>query len=161
MCIRDRAGALLLATFVAGESMLIVYSRTGVMDGILLFFMLATFLAALLVRRREQVLLPMALLGLAIAVKWAAFPLVVPVGYVLWRRGFLKPFLLTLWVPMVIYLGVVFLGQIANPTGAGIAFNDNSVFENVIRWHRQALVNAAKSVPNLQASPWWLSLIHI
>ena len=152
---RERAGALLLATFVACESMLIVYSRTGVMDGILLFFMLATLLAALLVRRRGQILLPMALFGLAIAVKWAAFPLVVPVGYVLWRRGFLKPFLLTLWVPMVIYLGVVFLGQIANPAGAGTVFNDNSVFTNVIRWHRQALVNAAKSVPNLQASPWW------
>ena len=152
---KERVAALLLGTFVACESMLIVYSRTGVMDGILVFFMLATFLAALLVRRREQVLLPMALFGLAIAVKWAAFPLVVPVGYVLWRRGFLKPFLLTLWVPMVIYLGVVFIGQIANPTGAGNVFNDNSVFKNVIQWHRQALVNAAKAVPNLQASPWW------
>ena len=152
---RERVAALLLVTLVACETMLIVYSRTGVMDGILVFFMLATFLAALLVRRRQQLLWPMALFGLTIAVKWAALPLVVPVGYVLWRRGFLKPFLLTLWVPVVIYLGVVFLGQIANPTGAGILFNDNNVFTNVIRWHRQALVNAAKAVPNVQASPWW------
>ena len=152
---RERVAALLLVTLVACETMLIVYSRTGVMDGILVFFMLATFLAALLVRRRQHLLWPMALFGLTIAVKWAALPLVVPVGYILWRRGFLKPFLLTLWVPVVIYLSVVFLGQIANPTGAGILFNDNNVFTNVIRWHRQALVNAAKAVPNVQASPWW------
>src|SRR5919205_220638 len=39
---RERVGALLLATFIAGETMLIAYSRTGLMDGILVFFMLAT-----------------------------------------------------------------------------------------------------------------------
>jgi dolichyl-phosphate-mannose-protein mannosyltransferase len=152
---RERVAVLLLVTFVSCESMLIVYSRTGVMDGILLFFMLATFLAALLVRQRQQILWPMVLLGLAVAVKWAAFPLVVPVGYVLWRKGFLKPFLWTLWVPAIVYLSVVFVGQVANPTGAGNIFNDNSVFKNVFMWHRQALVNAAKAVPNVQASPWW------
>jgi 4-amino-4-deoxy-L-arabinose transferase-like glycosyltransferase len=42
---KERAGALLLATFIACETMLIVYSRTGLMDGILVFFVLATFLA--------------------------------------------------------------------------------------------------------------------
>jgi dolichyl-phosphate-mannose--protein O-mannosyl transferase len=97
----------------------------------------------------------MVLLGLTVAVKWAAFPLAVPVGYVLWRRGFLKPFLLTLWVPAVVYLFVVFAGQVANPTGAGRFFNENNVFTNVFRWHRQALVNASRAVPNEQASPWW------
>jgi dolichyl-phosphate-mannose--protein O-mannosyl transferase len=152
---RERVAALLLATFIASETILIVYSRTGLMDGILVFFMLATFLAALLVVRREQVIWPMVLLGLTVAVKWAAFPLAVPVGYVLWRRGLLKPFLLTLWIPAVVYLTVVFVGQVANPTGAGRFFNENNVFENVLKWHRQALVNASKAVPNPQASPPW------
>ena len=152
---RERVAALLLATFIACETMLIVYSRTGLMDGILVFFILATFLAASLVERGEQVLWPMVLLGLTIAVKWAAFPLVVPVGYILWRRGLLKPFLLTLWVPMVVYLAVVFVGQVANPTGAGRFFNENNPFTNVVRWHRQALANASRAVPNAQASPWW------
>ena len=114
---KERLAALLLATFIACETILIVYSRTGLMDGILVFFMLATFLAALLVQRRGQVLWPMVLLGLTIAVKWAAFPLAAPVGYILWRRGLLKPFLLTLWVPAVVYLAVVFFGQLINPTG--------------------------------------------
>src|SRR5919112_1928313 len=152
---KERVGALLLATFIACETMLIVYSRTGLMDGILVFFVLATFLAAVLVRRRQQILWPMVLLGLAVAVKWAAFPLAVPVGYVLWRKGFLKPFLFTLWVPAIVYLSVVFFGQVANPTGASSAFNENNPFTNVVRWHRQALVNVTKAVPNDQASPWW------
>jgi len=152
---KERVGTLLLATFIAGETMLIVYSRTGLMDGILVFFMLGTLTAALRVGRGEQVPWPMVLLGLTIAVKWAAFPLVVPVGYVLWRRGLLKPFLLTLWVPVVVYFAVVFVGQVANPTGAGRFFNENNVFTNVVRWHRQALVNVSRAVPNDQASPWW------
>jgi dolichyl-phosphate-mannose-protein mannosyltransferase len=50
---------------------------------------------------------------------------------------------------------VVFVGQVANPTGAGKAFNDNGPFTNVVNWHRQALVNVSRAVPNEQASPWW------
>jgi len=152
---KERVAALLLATFIACETMLIVYSRIGLMDGILVFFMLSTLLSALLVRRREQILWPAVLLGLTIAVKWAAFPLAVPVGYMLWRRGFLKPFLMTLWVPAVVYSSVVLVGQVANPTGAGRFFNDNNVFTNVVQWHRQALKNVSRAVPNDQASPWW------
>jgi dolichyl-phosphate-mannose-protein mannosyltransferase len=152
---RERVGALLLATFIACETMLIVYSRTGLMDGILVFFVLATFLAAVLVRRRGQILWPMILLGLSVAVKWAALPVAVPVGYILWRKGLLKPMLWTLWVPALVYLSVVFVGQVANPTGAGRAFNDNGTVTNVVNWHRQALVNLSRAVPNAQASPWW------
>ncbi len=152
---KERVAALLLATFIACETMLIVYSRIGLMDGILVFFMLSTLLSALLVGRREQILWPAVLLGLTIAVKWAAFPLAVPVGYMLWRRGFLKPFLMTLWVPAVVYSSVVLVGQVANPTGAGRFFNDNNVFTNVVQWHRQALKNVSRAVPNDQASPWW------
>jgi dolichyl-phosphate-mannose-protein mannosyltransferase len=152
---KERLAALLLATFIACETILIVYSRTGLMDGILVFFMLATFLAALLVERRGQVLWPMVLLGLTIAVKWAAFPLAAPVGYILWRRGLLKPFLLTLWVPAVVYLAVVFFGQLISPTGASRFFNESNPFTNVVRWHRQALANVSSAVPNDQASPWW------
>jgi dolichyl-phosphate-mannose-protein mannosyltransferase len=152
---RERVAALLLATIVACETMLIVYSRTGLMDGILVLFVLATFLSAVLVRRRWQVSLPMVLLGLAVAVKWAVLPVAVPVGYILWRKDLLKPLLWTLWVPALVYLSVVFVGQAANPTGAGRDFNDNDTLTNVVNWHRQALVNVSRAVPNEQASPWW------
>src|SRR5215213_195093 len=96
---RERVAALLLATMVACETMLIVYSRTGLMDGILVLFVLVTFLSAVLVRRRGQVLWPTVLLGLCVAVNWAALPVAVAVGYVLWRKGLLKPLLWTLWIP--------------------------------------------------------------
>ena len=49
---RERVAALLLAAFIAGETFLIAYSRVGIMDLILLFFTLATLLAALLAERR-------------------------------------------------------------------------------------------------------------
>jgi dolichyl-phosphate-mannose-protein mannosyltransferase len=152
---REWVAAVLLATTIACETMLIVYSRTSLMDGILAFFLLATFLSAVMARHRWQVLLTMILLGLAVAVKWAALPVAVPAGYILWRKGLLKPLLWTLWVPAVVYLCVVFVGQAANPSGAGRDFNDNGTLTNVVNWHRQALVNVSRAVPNEQASPWW------
>ena len=87
---KERVGALLLAAFVASETILVVYSRTGLPDGILLFSILATLLTALHAERRIQVIWPAVLLGLSVGVKWAALGLVVLVGYVLWRKGLLK-----------------------------------------------------------------------
>jgi dolichyl-phosphate-mannose--protein O-mannosyl transferase len=49
---KERVGALLLAALVASETILVVYSRTGLLDGILLFFVLATLLTALRAERR-------------------------------------------------------------------------------------------------------------
>ena len=86
-----RIGALLFAAFVASETSLMVYSRTGLLDGILLFFVLATLLTALRAERRGQVIWSAVLFGLSVGVKWAALGLVVPVGYVLWREGLLSP----------------------------------------------------------------------
>lgn len=97
---KERVGALLSAAFLASETILVVYSRTGLLDGILLFFILATLLTALRVERRDQIIWPAMLLGLSVAVKWAALGLVVPVGYVLWRKGLLKPFVGALWISL-------------------------------------------------------------
>ena len=46
-CLKDRLGVLLLVTFFSAETIFIVYSRIGVMDIFLVFFVLATFLVAL------------------------------------------------------------------------------------------------------------------
>ena len=61
------------------------------MDGILVFFMLATFLAAVLAKRKKDVFWAAVLLGLSIAIKWAIFMVVVPVGYILWGKGLSDP----------------------------------------------------------------------
>src|SRR5918995_4520137 len=99
---KERIGALLLATFVASETILIVYSRMGLLDGILLFFILATLLTALRVERRGQIIWPAVLLGLSVGVKWTALGLVVPVGYVLWRKGLLRAFVDGLWISVAV-----------------------------------------------------------
>ncbi|HET6688490.1 MAG TPA: phospholipid carrier-dependent glycosyltransferase, partial [Rubrobacter sp.] len=109
-CLKERVGAVLLATFFAAETIFIVHSRIGVMDIFVVFFVLAAFLAALRAESGRQVIFSCVLLGLAIAVKWAAFPVAVPIGYVLWRKGLLRPFLGGLWISAVVYVAVVFVG---------------------------------------------------
>ncbi len=55
---------MLLAAFVASETVLVIYSRTDLLDGILLFFVLATLLTALRAEWRGQVIWPTVLFGL-------------------------------------------------------------------------------------------------
>lgn len=147
---RERVGALLLAAFVASETILVAYSRTGLLDGILLFFVLATVLTALRAERRGQVLWPALLLGLSVAVKWAALGLVVPVGYVLWRKGLLRPFVGGLWVSLVVYVLVVYVGEVAGGTG-----DPWLEWIGVWEWHLYAAGGITLPVDHPWASPWW------
>jgi dolichyl-phosphate-mannose--protein O-mannosyl transferase len=113
---KERVAALLFGTFIAGETFLVAYSRTGVMDGFLVFFMLATLLAALMAERRGEVLWVAVLLGLSIAVKWAVFMVAIPLGYILWRKGLFRVFLASLWISAVVYLAVVYVGALVSVT---------------------------------------------
>ena len=148
--LRDRLAALLLAAFVAGETFLIAYSRIGIMDLILLFFTLATLLAALLVRSKAQVLWVAVLLGLAISVKWAVLMVAVPVGYVLWRKGLFRPFVASLWVSAVLYIAVVFFGALVTVTT-----NPLEAWQWTWEWHIRAFDRITAAIPNTWGSPWW------
>ncbi len=158
---KERVGALLLTAFLAGETILVVHSRIGVMDVFLVFFTLATLLAALRARRPRHVVWTALLLGLAISVKWAAFPVAVPAGYVLWRKGLLRFFVGGLYLSALLYVLVVFVGQIWNPTGAtalnggGAVFLDANPWVLVWEWHLGALRQAGERVPHAWGSPWW------
>jgi len=149
-CLKERVGAVLMATFFAAETFFIVFSRTGVMDIFLVFFVLAAFLVALRAESNRQVIWPSLLIGLAIAVKWAAFPVAVPVGYVLWRKGLLRPFLGGLWISAIVYVAVVYVGALititANPVGAWVWMWD---------WHVDALRKVTAVIPHTWGSPWW------
>ena len=147
---RERVGTLLLAAFVASETILVAYSRTGLLDGILLFFVLATVLTALRAERRGQVIWPALLLGLSVGVKWAALGLVVPVGYVLWRKGLLRPFVGGLWVSLAAYVLLVYAGEIAGGTG-----DPWLAWIGVWEWHLYAAGGIALTVDHPWASPWW------
>ena len=147
---KSRVGALLLAAFIAGETMLITYSRTGLMDGILVFFTLATLLAALMARRSSQVIWPVVLLGLTISIKWAALMVIVPVAYLLWRKGLLKSFIVNLWISVVIYVAIVFSERLILTGGAPWR-----AWQDVLGWHVKAAGKITAAVPNPYASPWW------
>jgi dolichyl-phosphate-mannose-protein mannosyltransferase len=147
-CLKDKV--LLLVAFFSVETIFIVYSRIGVMDIFLVFFVLATFLVALRAESNRQVIISSVLLGLAIAIKWAAFPVAVPVGYVLWRRGLLRPFLGGLWISAVVYVVIVYVGALisvtANPVAAWVWVWD---------WHVKAATKISASIPHGWGSPWW------
>ncbi len=148
--LKDRVAALLLGTFIAVETMFIVYSRIGHMDGILVFFVLATLLSALWAERKGQVIWPSVLLGLSISVKWAVLGVAAPVGYILWRKKLFRPFLGGLWVSAIVYVLIVYVGQIVN--GGGNLWVE---WKAVLAWHLQAIRNMSMAFPNEWASPWW------
>ena len=152
---QNRVAAILFATLVAGETIFIIYSRTGLLDGILVFFLLVTLLAALRVEEKNQLVWPALLLGLTVAIKWAVFGIALPIGYILWRKGLFRPFLASLCVSAVVYVLVVFAGQIWNPTGPFETFANQNTVMNVVEWHKQALRNAGRAVPNSEGSQWW------
>jgi dolichyl-phosphate-mannose--protein O-mannosyl transferase len=145
-----RVGALLLTAFFAGETIMIVHSRIGVMDIFLVFFTLATFLAALRAEGRGQALWTAVLFGVAISIKWAAAPVVIPVGYVLWRKGLLRPFLGGLWIAAVIYVAIVYVERLIILTS-----NPVQAWVEVWSWHMSAFRKIGAAVPHLWGSPWW------
>jgi len=146
----ERVAAPLLVLLFAGETIFIVHSRTGVMDIFLVFFVMATFLSALWARGYGHALVTAMLLGLAVAVKWAAFPVAIPAGYVLWRKGLLKPFVASLWVSVVIYLALVYMERLIIITS-----NPFQAWEEVWSWHLEAADKVDAAIPHLWGSPWW------
>jgi dolichyl-phosphate-mannose-protein mannosyltransferase len=147
---RERVAALLLVLLFAGETILIVHSRTGVMDIFLVFFVMATFLAALWARRPGQAIWPAVLFGLAISTKWAACPVAIPAGYVLWRKGLLRHFVASLWVSVVMYFALVYVERLIIVTS-----NPVQAWVEVWRWHLGAANKITAAIPHLWGSPWW------
>jgi dolichyl-phosphate-mannose--protein O-mannosyl transferase len=147
---KERVAVLLLVFLFAGETILIVHSRTGVMDIFLVFFVMATFLLALWATGYGHALATAMLLGLAISVKWAAFPVAIPAGYVLWRKGLLKPFIASLWVSVVIYLALVYMERLIMITS-----NPFQAWKEVWSWHLQAADKVDAAIPHAWGSPWW------
>jgi dolichyl-phosphate-mannose--protein O-mannosyl transferase len=74
----------------------------------------------------------------------------VPAGYVLWRKGLLRPFLGGLWISAVVYVAVVYVGALisvtANPVAARMW---------VWEWHVKAATKISASIPHAWGSPWW------
>jgi hypothetical protein len=90
------------------------------------------------------------LLGLAIGVKWAVFMVVVPVGYVLWRKGFIRHFLAGLWVSAIVYVVIVYVGALV-----AVTTNPLEAWQWTWAWHLEAAEKITAAIPNPWGSPWW------
>ena len=112
------------------EPIFIVYSRTGLMDGIQLFFIIACFGIALAIKRPRQMIALAIFLGLAASIKWVALCVIVPTAYIAWRKGLFKEFVISLPITVLVYLAIVFSGQVVIGTP--------NPLEGVILWHQQA-----------------------
>jgi dolichyl-phosphate-mannose-protein mannosyltransferase len=138
---------ILMALFIAIDGHFIVYSRLGLMDGILVLSMLLTVFAAYKAKSPLQVVGVGMLLGLAVAIKWPAAAMVIPAGYILIRRGKIVDFLLSLPVAFLIYLAVIMsAGWILQKDG----------FQYAIEWHWQVWnyqMNLTATHP--WGSAWW------
>lgn len=155
--LKGRLGALLLATFIASETIFIAYSRVGLLDGILAFFILATVLAAWRIERKRQVIWPAVLLGLAVSIKWLALGVIVPLGYILWHKKLLKPFLASLGIPLAIYLLIVYAGQVISG-GYGVDDPSWQGWHGMWEWHRQASAHhTSEDVAEHPYESSWLS----
>lgn len=126
---KPKIGAWLLTSLVALEGMFILYSRVGLMDDILLFFIMSSFLAAVGAKNISGVLLTAVLLGLAVSIKWYAVLVVVPIFYVMWRRKMLGHFVFSLPWTILTYLGVGILGELIGRA--------EHPWSALIQWHSQ------------------------
>lgn len=145
--LKERVGALLMATFVASETMLIAYSRVALLDGILLFFVLATVLTAWRAERKRHVVLAAVLFGLTVSIKWASLGVIVPTAYILWRKRLLKPFLASLGISLAVYLLIVFAGQVFS--------GDEAPLRGLLNWHREAYHAINSPTTHPWSSRWW------
>ena len=74
----------------------------------------------------------------------------VPVGYILWRKGLFRPFLGGLWVSAVVYVAIVYIGQLVN-----VSANPWEAWQTVWGWHIEAAEKITAAIPNPWGSPWW------
>lgn len=145
---KDKVGAWLIAAFVAMDGMFIIYSRTGLMDGVLFFFTFATFLAMLKMKGKGRLFWLATLIGLTCAIKWPSVALIAPAYVFAYREKKVGEFLVSLWWSVFVYFAVLVLGQylIHSPSPIIDAWNWN--------------FSAADYHKNLTAthpwgSPWW------
>ncbi len=145
---QDLVGALVLPFLFALDGIFIVYSRIGLMDGILVFFILTVFYLGLRVKTLKGLLVLAVAMGLAVAIKWIALGVLPALAWVLWRRGLLKQALFFLPVAVAVYVAVVLLGEwIAHTPHMWAAFKE---------WHKQAYrYHRDLKATHPWSSSWW------
>jgi dolichyl-phosphate-mannose-protein mannosyltransferase len=138
----------LAAFLVAIDGIFIIYSRTGLMDGILFFFMFLTLLVMLRPPKYVGMLLVALLLGFTVAIKWVGLAIIVPLLYLAVRQKRLPEFLFSLWWAFAAYVMIVAYGQYLN--------GQQDLLQALVEWHMQASqYHARLTDTHPWASPWW------
>jgi dolichyl-phosphate-mannose-protein mannosyltransferase len=144
---KDKVGALIIATLVAIDGIFIIYSRTGLMDGILFFFIFLSLFLMVKARERSPMIWVATVLGLTVSIKWVGLAILVPVLYVAWLKK-RKDLLTSLpWTAFVYFLTVV-IGEVLD--------GSHDALSSAVDWNRQAWdYQATLTATHPYSSPWW------
>lgn len=148
---------LFAAALVTGDGFFIAYSRTGLLDGILLCLILWSLLATVCARKAWEIVIAAILLGLAMSIKWSAVTALIPalVTIFLFRRVPRWTVILFVFTPIthvLIWMGGLRLTH--QP------WDPKSVLAVMVRLYHHHLSMAKHG--NALASPWytWPAFIH-
>lgn len=140
-----RVMALLVAAAVAMDMAFTTYSRTGLMDGMLVLGCVAVLIAAS--SRWVPLWVPTLLLGIAGSIKWVGLAVALPAAYLFWRQGrLLQAFA---WFPVALLL--VFASSALGESLDGA----RDVLKATVDWHIQAFnYHATLTATHPWSSTW-------
>jgi len=146
----SRRAGLFAAACMAADGFFLAYSRTALLDGMLVCFVLWGFLAAVSARSAASVLSSVFLLGCATSIKWSGVMAVVPAAAAIWALGrvprvWVLAFGLVPLVHAVIWMGALDLS--GEPSDA------KSLFSLMTKLYDKHLSRANEA--NALASPWY------
>lgn len=145
---KDKVGAWLIAIFMAVDGIFIVYSRTGLMDGILFFFIFACLLASLNLKGRYRVWWLTTLIGISFAIKWPALAIVLPALIYAHRQEKGQEFVGGFWWILVVYYFIVLTGQ--------LLIRASQPWLAAFNWNADALhYHATITATHPWGSAWW------
>jgi dolichyl-phosphate-mannose--protein O-mannosyl transferase len=142
--------ALVLASL---DGFLIVYSRTSLMDGILVLSILLVILAAQTAKGRAAPYIIGIALGAALAIKWPAVAVALCIPFIVQQKERVAGY----WAKMVaaailLYSSVVVFGQMV---GGSPSARSNPLFA-ALEWHYQAArYHSSITDTHPWGSPWW------
>jgi len=139
---------LILTFLIAIDCMLVTYSRVGLIDGIMIFFILLAYFVGLRSKTLWQYIVVGILIGLAVSVKWIALGVVAPIGYVAFRKNKLPEFGAGLVAAAGIYLGIEVFARVLT--------HSQHIWADIREWNWQAW-NYHKNLTATHpwSSEWW------
>jgi dolichyl-phosphate-mannose-protein mannosyltransferase len=145
---KDRVAFLIAPVLFSLDGMLVVYSRIGLMDGVLLFFVLLVFFLAIRAKGTVALIAIAVLLGMAVGIKWIGIGILVPVAFVLWRKKQLAEFAWYVPISVVVYGLSVAAGDWVS--------HDPHPWLAMLEWHKQAFhYHLSLTATHPWSSQWW------